>query len=60
MSSDSDLIGIKVAGGLILAIMAVLVAYFFIGAVVGTLLLLALVVLSIVLIVRVIRRNEIT
>jgi hypothetical protein len=58
MNTDSDLIGIKVTGGLILAVLAVLFAYFFIGAIAGTVLLIALVVLGIVLLVRVVQRNE--
>lgn len=58
MNRDSDLIGVPVAGGTILALLAVFCAYFFIGAVVGTILLVAMVVLGVVLIVRVIRANE--
>jgi hypothetical protein len=58
MNRDSDLIGIPVAGGVILALLAVFCAYFFIGAVVGTILLLAMVVLGVVLVVRVIKANE--
>ena len=59
MRQDSDLMGIPVAGGVILGLLAVFAAYFFIGPVVGTVLLIAMVVLAIVLVVRVIRENEI-
>ena len=59
MSRDSDLIGIPVAGGVILGLLAVFCAYFFVGVWLGTVLLIGLVVLGIVLIVRVIRANEI-
>jgi uncharacterized membrane protein len=58
MSSDSDLIGIPVALGAIVAILAVFVAFFFIGPVTGIIVLLAVVVLAGVLLVRVIRANE--
>ena len=59
MNRDSDLVGIPVAGGLILGVLAVLFAYFFVGVWLGTVLLIGLVVLGIVLIVRVIRANEV-
>lgn len=58
MNRDSDLIGIPVAGGVILGLLAVFCAYFFVGAVLGTVLLLALVVLGGVLIIRVLKANE--
>ena len=58
MNEQSDLIGIPVAGGVILALLAVFCAYFFVGVWLGTILLIALVVLGIVLIVRVIKANE--
>lgn len=58
MDRDSDLIGIPLAGGAILAVLVVFAAYFFIGPVVGTLVLLAVLVLAAVLAVRVIRKNE--
>ena len=58
MSGDSDLIGIPVALGAIVAILAVFVAFFFIGAVAGVVVLLAVVVIAGVLLVRLIRANE--
>ena len=58
MTSDSDLIGIPVALGAITAVLAVFVAFFFIGPVVGVVVLLAVVVLALFLLVRVIRANE--
>ena len=59
MNRDSDLVGIPVAGGLTLGVLAVLFAYFFVGVWLGTVLLIGLVVLGIVLIVRGIRANEV-
>ena len=58
MTSDSDLIGIPVALGAIVAVLAVFVAFFFIGPLVGVVVLLAVVVLALFLLVRVIRANE--
>jgi hypothetical protein len=58
MSGDSDLIGIPVAFGAIVAILAVFVAFFFIGPVTGIVVLLAVVVIAGVLLVRLIRANE--
>jgi len=58
MSSDSDLIGIPVVLGTILAVLIVFCAFFFIGAVTGILVLLAVLVLAAVLLVRWIRANE--
>jgi hypothetical protein len=58
MSSDSDLIGIPVALGAIVAILAVFAAFFFIGPITGIVVLLAVVVLAGVLLVRLIRANE--
>ena len=58
MSGDSDLIGIPVALGAIVAILAVFVAFFFIGPVAGIVVLLAVVVIAGVLLVRLIRANE--
>ena len=58
MTSDSDLIGIPVALGAIVAVLAVFVAFFFIGPVVGVVVLLAVVILAIFLLVRVIGANE--
>jgi hypothetical protein len=58
MSSDSDLIGIPVALGAIVAILAVFAAFFFIGPITGIIVLLAVVVLAGVLLVRLIRANE--
>jgi multisubunit Na+/H+ antiporter MnhG subunit len=52
------LIGIPVALGAIVAILAVFVAFFFIGAVAGVVVLLAVVVIAGVLLVRLIRANE--
>jgi hypothetical protein len=58
MSSDSDLIGIPVALGAIVTILAVFAAFFFIGPITGIVVLLAVVVLAGVLLVRLIRANE--
>ena len=58
MSGDSDLIGIPVALGAIVAILAVFAAFFFIGPVTGIIVLLAVVVIAGVLLVRLIRANE--
>jgi hypothetical protein len=58
MSSDSDLIGIPVALGAIVAILAVFAAFFLIGPVTGIVVLLAVVVLAGVLLVPLIRANE--
>lgn len=60
MSGDSDLIGIPVALGAILAFLGVLFAFFFVGPILGVVLLIALVILAIVLVVRVIRANEVS
>jgi hypothetical protein len=58
MSSDSDLIGIPVVLGAIVAILIVFGSFFFIGAVTGIVVLLAVVVLATVLLIRWIRANE--
>jgi hypothetical protein len=58
MSSDSDLIGIPVALGAIVAILAVFVAFFFVGPITGIVVLLGVVVLAGVVLVRLIRANE--
>jgi len=58
MSSDSDLIGVPVALGAIIAILLVFAAFFFVGPVTGVIVLLAVVVLALVLLVRWIRANE--
>jgi hypothetical protein len=58
MSRDSDLIGIPVVLGAILAFLAILVAFFFIGPVVGIIVVLAVVALAAFLVVRFIRANE--
>lgn len=58
MSGDSDLIGIPVTLGAIVAILAVFAAFFFIGPVTGIIVLLAVVVIAGVLLVRLIRANE--
>ena len=58
MSSDSDLIGIPVALGAILAILLVFGAFFFIGAVTGLIVLFVVVLLALFLLVRWIRANE--
>ena len=58
MSSDSDLIGIPVVLGAILAILIVFCAFFFIGAITGMIVLLAVVILTVVFLVRWIRANE--
>ena len=58
MRGDSDLIGIPVALGAILAILAMFVAFFFVGALAGVVVLLVIVVLAGVLLVGLIRANE--
>jgi hypothetical protein len=58
MSSNSDLIGVPVALGAIVAILAVFGAFFFIGPITGIVVLLAVVVLAGVLLVRLIKANE--
>lgn len=58
MSGDSDLIGVPVAAGAILAFLGVLAAFFFVGPVLGIVLLIGLVILAIFLVVRVVRANE--
>jgi hypothetical protein len=60
MSSDSDLIGIPVTLGVILAILVVFAAFFFIGAVTGLIVLFVILVLAVWLLVRWIRANELT
>jgi hypothetical protein len=60
MSSDSDLIGIPVTLGGILAILVVFGAFFFIGAVTGLIVLFVVLVLGAWLLVRWIRANEVT
>ena len=60
MSSDSDLIGIPVVLGTILAILVVFGAFFFIGPVVGIILLILAVALGIAVVVRVIQQNELS
>jgi hypothetical protein len=58
MSGDSDLIGIPVILGAIIAVLAIFAAFFFIGPVTGIVVLLVVVVLAGVLLVRLIRANE--
>ena len=58
MTGDSDLAGVYLTLGVILAFLGVLAAFFFVGPVLGIVLLIALVILAIVLVVRVIRANE--
>jgi hypothetical protein len=58
MSGDSDLIAIPVVLGAIIAILAIFAAFFFVGAVTGVVVLLAVVVIAGVLLVRLIRANE--
>jgi hypothetical protein len=58
VGGDSDLIGVPVALGAIVAFLGVLAAFFFVGPILGVVLLIALVILAIVLVVRVIRANE--
>jgi hypothetical protein len=56
--SDSDLVGIPVALGAILAILVVFGAFFFIGAVTGLIVLFVVVLLAVLLLVRWIQANE--
>ncbi|HEX3243562.1 MAG TPA: hypothetical protein VHQ97_10840 [Solirubrobacterales bacterium] len=58
MSGDSDLIGIPVVLGAIIAVLAIFAAFFFIGPVTGIVVLLVVVVLAGALLVRLIRANE--
>ena len=60
MTGDSDLAGIYLTVGLIVTLLAVLVAFFFIGAVAGVVLLVAAAIVAIVLLVRWIKANELT
>jgi hypothetical protein len=55
---DSDLAVIPLIFILILAVLAVFAAYFFVGAVLGTILLIALVIVGIVAAARFISNNE--
>jgi hypothetical protein len=58
VSSDSDLIGIPVALGAILAILVMFGAFFFIGVVTGLIVLFVVVLLAVLLLVRWIQANE--
>jgi hypothetical protein len=58
VSSDSDLIGIPVALGAILAILVMFGAFFFIGVVTGLIVLIVVVLLAVLLLVRWIQANE--
>jgi len=58
MSGDSDLIGIPVLLGTILAILVVFAPFFFVGPVLGIVLLILAVTLGIGVVVRGIQRNE--
>ena len=60
MIGDSDLAGVYLTHGVILAFLGVLAAFFFVGPVVGIVLLIAAVILAIVLLVRWIKANELT
>ena len=60
MTGDSDLVGVYLTLGLILAFLGVLAAFFFVGAIVGVVLLIAAAILAIVLLVRWIKANELT
>ena len=60
MTGDSDLAGIYLTVGLIVTLLAVLAAFFFVGAIAGVVLLLAAAILAIVLLVRWIKANEMT
>jgi hypothetical protein len=55
---DSDLIGVPVTLGAILAILVVFAAFFFIGAVTGVIVLFVVVLLAVFLLIRWIRANE--
>jgi surface polysaccharide O-acyltransferase-like enzyme len=58
VSGDSDLIGTPVVLGAIIAILAVFAVFFFVGPVLGIVLLIAVVLAAVLLVVRVIQRNE--
>ena len=59
MTGDSDLTGVTLTLGAILAFLGVLAAFFFVGPS-GVVLLIAAVILAIVLLVRGIKANELT
>jgi hypothetical protein len=58
VTRDSDLVGIPLAIGAILAFLGVIAAFFFVGPIFGVVLLIALVIVAIAVVVRVIRANE--
>ncbi|MGC1800580.1 MAG: hypothetical protein WA701_09360 [Solirubrobacterales bacterium] len=60
MTGDSDLAGVYLTVGLIVTVLAVLAAFFFVGAIAGVVLLIAAAILAIVLLVRWIKANELT
>ena len=60
MTGDSDLTGIYLTAGLIVTVLAVLAAFFFVGAIAGVVLLIAAAILAIVLLIRWIKANELT
>ena len=59
MKRDSDLIALPLVAGAAIALLAILVAFFFVGPVVGIIVLLAAVVLGIALLARAIRANTV-
>ena len=60
MTGDSDLAGIYLTIGLIVTVLAVLAAFFFVGAAAGVILLIAGAVLAIVLLARWIKANDLS
>jgi hypothetical protein len=58
VTRDSDLVGVPLTLRAILGFLAVGAGFFFVGPILGTVLLIALVILAIGLLVRVIRANE--
>ncbi|MBS1878113.1 MAG: hypothetical protein JST31_01230 [Actinobacteria bacterium] len=59
MNQDSDLALLPFTAALIIGVLAILAAFFLVGAVVGVIVLLVCVVLGIGLFARFIRRNEV-
>jgi hypothetical protein len=59
VSSYSDLVGVPLALGAILAVLVVFAAFFFVGVVTGLIVLFAVLILAVALLVRWIRANEV-
>jgi hypothetical protein len=59
MKRDSDLVALPAVAGTILVLLAIFVCFFFIGPVVGIIVLVAAIVLGIALFARVLSKNEV-